>query len=305
MRAPELVAGTTAQGLWVDRGGEGDGWSPEASVPSGARIFSLARSAKADVIFAGGDGCLYRRAGARWERLPLPEPSLEVWALAVDPRQPARLFAGCRPLALLRSEDGGERWTPLDLTLPPELPRPHTPRITSILVDADAVWCGIEVGGVFRSANGGERWESVSEGLPSLDIHALARGDALLAATPRGIARLTGDRWSATELDAPWRYCRALAVLPAPRALLCGLGDGPPGTRGGIVRSEDDGRSWRAARLSEPAGSSIWSIATAPDGAEVALAAAFRGELFRSGDQGRTWHRLPRTFTEVRAVLVA
>lgn len=304
MRTAELLVGTNGEGLWVSRG-PGEDWSAEPSVPPDARIFSLAHAAKADAVFAGGAGCVYRRAGGRWERLPLPGPALEAWALAIDPRAPATLFAGCRPLTLLRSDDGGERWTPLDFRLPPELERPHTPRVTSILVEAAAIWCGIEVGGVFQSADRGEHWEAVSDGLPSLDIHALARGGALLAATPRGIARLEGGRWGPTDLDAPWRYCRALAVVASGRELLCGLGDGPPGTRGGVVRSEDDGRSWRSARLSAMPGSSIWSVATAADGAEVALAAAFRGELFRSEDQGRTWQRLPRTFTEVRAVLVA
>ena len=304
MRSPELVVGTNEEGLWLGRDA-GRVWAAEPSVPSDARIFSLARAAKADALFAGGAGCVYRRAGLRWERLPLPDVSLEAWALAVDPRQPSTLFAGCRPLTLLRSDDGGERWTPLDLRLPPETERPHTPRVTSILVEADAVWCGIEVGGVFRSADGGNRWEPVSAGLPSLDIHALARGQALLTATPRGLARLEGERWSPTELCAPWRYCRALAVLAPGHELLCGLGDGPPGTRGGVVRSEDDGRSWRSARLDAAPGSSVWSIAVAPDGDDLAVAAAFRGELFLSEDRGHTWQRLARSFAGLRAVLIA
>jgi len=303
MRVPELFVGTSGEGLWVSRGPD-EAWRVEPSVPDDARIFSLARAAKADTVFAGGAGCVYRRAGGRWERFPLPDPGLEAWALATDPRMPSTVFVGCRPLTLLRSDDGGERWTPLDLRLPAETERPHTPRITSIFIDADAVWCGIEVGGVFRSGDGGERWEPVWEGLPSLDIHALVRGEALLAATPRGIARLTGERWSPTDLAAPWRYCRALAMVAPGRELLCGLGDGPPGTRGGVVRSEDDGRSWQAARLSVTPGSSVWAIAVA-DGGDLALAAAFRGELFQSRDRGRTWQRLPRTFAEVRAVLVA
>jgi photosystem II stability/assembly factor-like uncharacterized protein len=156
------------------------------------------------------------------------------------------------------------------------------------------------VGGVFRGEPDGKHWRAVNDGLPSLDIHALARaGDALVAASPRGIARYSEGTWSAAALHAPWRYCRAL-VRADGGDVLCGLGDGPPGTRGGVVISEDGGRSWHSALVAGTAASTVWSIAVA-DGR--ALAAAIGGEMFGSEDDGRTWARIPQTFSEVRAVL--
>jgi photosystem II stability/assembly factor-like uncharacterized protein len=288
----EAWVSSVGAGLW--RTDDLHHWRREPAVPDTARLFALA--ADDDVLVAGGDGCVYRRDGQRWTTLPLPSADLQPWSLAVSA---STVLAGCRPLALLRSDDAGEHWRALELTLPPGTPQPHTARVTAILVEADAIWCGVEVGGVFRGDRDGTHWRAVNDGLPSLDIHALARaGDALVAATPRGIARYDGA-WSAAALHAPWRYCRALARA-AGGDLLCGLGDGPPGSRGGVVISEDGGRSWHGALFPGTAASTVWSIAVA-DG--QALAAAIGGELFSSEDDGRTWTRIPQTFQEVRAVL--
>jgi photosystem II stability/assembly factor-like uncharacterized protein len=119
----------------------------------------------------------------------------------------------------------------------------------------------------------------------------------LLAALPNGLARHDG-RWTAATLNAPWAYCRALAA-DADGSLLCGLGDGPPGRRGAVVRSEDGGRSWHSALWPGVAESTVWSISVA-DG--EALAGAIGGEMFASDDAGRTWRRLAQRFGEIRAV---
>lgn len=300
MKTPLAWVGTIGEGLWSSA--DLETWTREPTVPADARIYSLAGGGGA--LFAGGRGAVHRRSGGRWTALALPDPELEAWALAVDPREPDRVYAGCRPLALLASEDGGQHWAALPLELPRDTPHPHTARVTAILADGPSLVGGVEVGGVFRSDDGGKHWTADNEGLPSLDIHALlpTPGGALLAATPRGIARRDG-RWSTARLDAPWQYCRALVALPDGEGVLCGLGDGPPGTRGTVVISEDDGRTWRSALFPGTAASSVWSLAATADGGEV-LAAAIRGELYLSDDQGRAWRRLPRTFTEVRAVLL-
>jgi photosystem II stability/assembly factor-like uncharacterized protein len=296
MRGSRAWVGTVGEGLWWSE--DLEGWERAPDVPADARVFALA--AGPDALYAGAPGVVYRRRAGGWRALPLPDPALELWSLAVDPEVPGRLWAGCRPLALLASEDGGERWRALPLGLDEGTPRPHTPRVTAILPEPAALRCGVEVGGVFASEDGGKHWTAVNDGLVSLDVHALvrARDGALVAATPRGIARR--DRaWATAHLEAPWTYCRALAAL-GDGSLLCGLGDGPPGTRGAVVRSEDDGRTWRSTLFPGLAASSVWALARAADGR--ALAAAIRGELFTSEDDGRTWTRLPRTFTEIRTV---
>ena len=189
-------------------------------------------------------------------------------------------------------------WAPLPLALPADAPRPHTPRVTAIVVEHDALWCGVEVGGVFRSEDGGKHWTAENAELPSLDVHALLRaGDgALLAALPNGVARHNG-RWARATLNAPWAYCRALA--DADSALLCGFGDGPPGRRGAVAVSEDDGRTWHSSLFPGAAASTVWSVSVAGGDA---LAGAIGGEVFASEDAGRSWRRLDQRFGEIRAV---
>jgi photosystem II stability/assembly factor-like uncharacterized protein len=294
---PTAWVATVGHGLW--RSDDLETWRAEPGVPADARLLSL--GAGGDTLVAGGRGAVHRCAGGDWTACALPEAELEAWTLRVTAEDPDRVLVGCRPLALFETHNGGRDWDAHSIALAPDTPRPHTPRVTAMLEVDHELWCGVEVGGVFRSEDG-KHWTAANEGLPSLDVHALARArdGALVAALPCGVARYDGGRWAAAALHAPWAYCRALAVVDD--ALVCGLGDGPPGRRGGVVVSEDDGRSWRSARFPGTAGSTVWSLSA--EGDEV-LAAAFGGELFASEDAGRSWRRLDRTFGEVRAVLLA
>ena len=283
---------TVGQGLW--QSDDLDGWRQVPDVPPDARLYALAVGA------AGGDGVIWCYRRERWHARALPDPDAQVWSLARDLRVPGTLYAGCRPLALWRSQDDGETWEMLPLTLPPDTPRPHTPRVTTMLVEEGALWCGVEVGGVWRSEDGGKHWTAENDGLPSLDVHALlrARDGALLAALPTGLARHAGG-WAPATLRAPWAYCRALAE--ADGDLLCGFGDGPPGRRGAVAVSEDAGRTWHSTLFPGVADSTVWSVSVAGD---EALAGAIGGELFASDDGGRAWRRLHQRFAEIRAVRV-
>ncbi len=310
-----IYVGTVGEGLW--RGDDnGRTWAPEPGLPPDARIYSLAVSLD-DRLYVGAQGVLYRRDGRTWIALPLPDPDFEVWALGVHPLRPSVVLAGCRPLTLLETEDGGKRWWPLGLALPPGTPEPHTPRVTAILFDREnpeKIWAGVEVGGVFEARGRVSAakpwvrtWVPINEGLPSLDIHALALAadGAILAATPRGVAVYDGERWAPTVSSSPDRYFRALAVKPdEPATLYAGLGDGPPGTRGTVLISTDSGRHWAGTGF-PGAASSVWSVATDPREPGLVAAAAIKGEVFVSQDGGRSWARGSRRFAEIRAVACA
>ena len=77
--------------------------------------------------------------------------------------------------------------------------------------------------------------------------------------------------------------------------------DGPPGTRGAVVASEDDGQTWRSVLFPGAAESTVWSIAAHHD-SDAVLAAAIGGELFASEDQGLAWRRLAPRLGETCAV---
>lgn len=309
-----IYVGTVGAGLWRSDDG-GETWAPDPGVPADARIYSLATLD--DRLYVGAAGVVYRRDGRSWSARPLPDPELQAWALGVHPAESSLVLAGCRPLALFASEDDGKRWWPLGLSLPPGTPEPHTPRVTAILIDPvrpEKVWVGVEVGGVFEArvrvpaAKPWVRtWVPINEGLPSLDIHALALAadGAILAATPLGVAVYDGERWTPAVSGSPDRYFRALAPKPdEPATLYAGLGDGPPGMRGAVLISTDSGRHWAGTGF-PGAGSSVWSVATDPREPGLVAAAAIKGEVFVSRDGSRSWARASRTFAEIRAVACA
>ncbi len=145
--------------------------------------------------------------------------------------------------------------------------------------------------GIFRSEDGGQSWTAANEGLPTLQISALAfahDGTAFAGGLTGGIAISTdrGQSWYVTRsagLDQP-----VTAIAPSPRyaedaTLLVGT-DG-----GGVMRSSDRGYSWSPAnfRLMDL---SVLALAVAPvwDRHEEVFAATANG-VYRSTNGGRAW----------------
>jgi photosystem II stability/assembly factor-like uncharacterized protein len=84
--------------------------------------------------------------------------------------------------------------------------------------------------------------------------------------------------------------------------LFVATGDGAAGSAGAIQRSQDGGKSWQMAKLPVEPNSPIWAFATHPADPEVIVACSHYGELFASHDAGDNWRKLPREFTEIRAL---
>jgi photosystem II stability/assembly factor-like uncharacterized protein len=148
--------------------------------------------ADANVIYAGatehvrGKGTLARSSdgGRTWTDIsPAAAREEEVWAVAASPAVRDRVFVGTSHARLLRSDDRGrtfhecksflaipgrERWT-----FPPP---PHIPHVRSIAFDPrdpDAMYVGVEEGGVFRTRDGGASFEPLNDGL-YFDVHTVA-----------------------------------------------------------------------------------------------------------------------------------
>ena len=70
------------------------------------------------LVAATSDGLL-RSAdrGEHWEKVDLADHGLPVWSLAFDPRDPKVLYAGYENCEIFRSEDEGERWHQLPVTV--------------------------------------------------------------------------------------------------------------------------------------------------------------------------------------------
>jgi photosystem II stability/assembly factor-like uncharacterized protein len=129
----------------------------------------------------------------------------------------------------------------------------------------------------------------------------------VLTSTPAEIfaSTDTGETWQGIGTRGQFRlpYCRHLAVkADDPSTLFVATGDGASGKTGAIQRSTDGGRHWHALPLPVEPNSPIWAFATHPEDPGLILACSHYGELFASEDAGDRWKKLPREFTEIRAL---
>jgi len=315
-----LYVGTVGTAMWVSED-LGETWKRPYS-PAGlymeARVWSLtSQPAWGSHVFAGTDRGVYRWHGPqqKWEHIESPLDAFSTYTIAQSPHDASFMLAGTHPARLYRSRDGGRTWEKLSIELPAECDLIGETRITSILfdpVEPGLIWFGVEIGGVFRSRDAGNTWQKTSHGLVSEDIHALAvvRPDGkrkLFVATNRGvdISWDDGDHWAPMPVEVPRPYFRAIVPkADSERVLFLTNGDGPPGSTGRLLRSDDYGETWKDVGLPGPLNSTPWCVAVHPASPELMFVVTNLGQLFRSADAGRTWTKLKREFGEVRALIL-
>ncbi|MCW5934808.1 MAG: hypothetical protein KIT45_11030 [Fimbriimonadia bacterium] len=232
----------------------------------------------------------------------------QVVALAVDPFDPAILYAGAGNGGLWKSVDSGLSWT----CISNDLPTSSSGAITIDPVDRNTIYYGTGEytlslnsyggAGIFRSKNGGLTWEKLDGGaLSDLRISEIVidptRRTTLYAATSRGIYKSTdgGARWTPTLKG----FAQSLMIHPQDPSLLhATLGDPDGDPANGFYTSTDGGLTWkRAERL--PAGFIVGRVEAAlckgsPNVIYLSFAAAPGGTIgtYKSLDGGKRWQRL-------------
>ncbi|MBI3329103.1 MAG: hypothetical protein HYZ81_20665 [Nitrospinae bacterium] len=313
-----VFVGTTGQGIWRSRDG-GETWMrlrPALYAETEVRALA-AHPTNPKLVYAGTEIGLYASAdgGETWRESESPMRGREIWSLAISAADPPTIFAGTRPSAVFRSRDGGHYWEQLSVPLAEECPAVGIPRVTALLldpVDPATVWLGVEVDGVRRSRDAGDTWEVIKDGLANPDIHGMAvsagPSKAVFTATNNEIYKSEDDGKSWQPLRVkdkfPWVYCRGMAVKPDdPQVIFVGNGDAAAGSTGALQRSTDGGKTWTPRPLSEGPNSTMWCVATHPADASLMFASSIFGEVYRSRDGGESWQKLPREFSEIRALL--
>lgn len=195
---------------------------------------------------------------------PKPEFALEgyqVRCIAIDPRDPERVYVGTMDNGLRFSTDRGTSWREAG-------PSIDEPRVLSVAVSrsdrrsgVSVVYAGTEPSNLYRSEDGGLNWQL----LPALRELPSA------------------SRWSFPP--RPWtHHVRTIALHPTdPESLAVGI------ELGGVMRSRDGGKTW--IDHNPQAHSDAHQLLTHPLAPERLYEAAGQG-IARSDDRGDTWKRL-------------
>jgi photosystem II stability/assembly factor-like uncharacterized protein len=249
-------------------------------------------------------GVLFRSddSGATWEvnRALLEHPTRDRWApgfggmcthsIQLDPADPNRMYVGISAVGVLRSDDGGESWTPKNKGVAadfyPDDPFPEIGQcVHKLLLHAGQegrLWQQNHCG-VYRSDDHGENWERLEgNGLPSAFGFPLAldhtRPDAAL-------------------------------VIPEDKVHSPDVGGGNRVTtdgRLGVYRTEDGGKTWEMAAngLPEQAWVEVLREGMASD-TETPAGIYFgtkSGSVFVSPNTGDEWVEVARHLPAILSV---
>jgi photosystem II stability/assembly factor-like uncharacterized protein len=292
-----------------------------------------------NVVFIGTEDGVYVSSdrGAHWMRPDFPDKGVQIWSILVHPAAPRTILAGGSPVAVYRSDDGGERWRLLSRpAIPDRVEMGFACRVMRLAIDPhrpDDVFATVEVNGVMRSRDGGASWSDCSAGLISfadgprykskigsnvesegmLDGHAVCVSEAdpgaVFLANRMGIFRSGdgGGTWADIEVgkSSPLTYARD--VRPAPqdaRTLYACLSVQATGPTGSLCRSRDLGKSWERIDHDVHPGGTMMNLALNPrDGAQV-WGVTRVGQVIGTTDGGTSWreYRLPQGCGDCYAV---
>jgi photosystem II stability/assembly factor-like uncharacterized protein len=213
--------------------------------------------------------------GKLWRESNGGLPYREIWATAQHPRT-GEVYVGTSPSAVFRSQDGGKRWTELaPLRDLPDYPRwtysgtspvSHVRQIALHFGNPSLIFGAIEEGGVVRSMDGGRTWSSLHQGLHT-DVHCVLpmtdNPRTLICTTGQGMfhSRNAGDSFTPVGRAPEFSYFTSIVShVSRPNVLFTAAAEVPPA-------------QWQR-----------------PQGAN--------GAIFRSEDQGLSWHKVAQGFTE-------
>ena len=330
------LAGETAPGRVVKSGlyrmaaGE-DRWEPlTRGLPEAPAIRAIATHPdRADTLYVGTQHGPYRSTdhGEHWEKLDVPDHGLPVWSLLIDPRDPEVLYAGYENCEIFSSEDGGERWRQLPVTVrfpevtvaPGANPAKRVLELSASPSNPDEIYGAIEVGGVIRTLDAGQHWESMSHGQylndDTVDMHGVLvgrwRAGTVFAIGRAGLFSSTdqGEHWASARLEPlnpkGQTYCRDIREVPGdPKTIWVAAGAGFRSDVGALFRSKDGGLNWTRVDMGVKPKTTMFAIAFDERQPTWMYCATSGGEVFASADSGESWveRHLPEGATQVYAM---
>jgi photosystem II stability/assembly factor-like uncharacterized protein len=218
-----------------------------------------------DTIYASNVEGVYKSedGGASWREIKNGLDDPRIISLALDPKNPNKLFAGTgssRPrnvhegTGMFYSTNGGETWSHVE-----GLPDAPIPAIVISPIDPDVIYAAAMDVGVFKSVDGGESWSQVNNGLENFCVYTLAidpeNPDVAYAGTS-----------SATT------YCKTFSGKPD-----------------NVYKTEDGGENWKVVLEGEDQYTSPEVIAVDPSDPDNVYVATHTEKVWFSQDAGSSW----------------
>ena len=319
------MGGETAVGRPVDTGlyrlaDGGDDWTLLAGgLPEAPAIRALTvHPGRPEVIYAGTQEGPYRSAdcGESWARVAVPDRATPVWSVLFHPHDPELIYIGYENCEIYRSEDGGDAWERLPVsvrfpeitTAPGANPAKRVLMLAASESDPDVIYGAIEVGGIIRSMDGGEHWENLSHGQylndDAVDMHGVLasrwRPEVVFSIGRAGLFRSAdeGDHWSHVPLEPLNEkgqvYCRDIREVPGnSRKIWIAAGGNFQSDTGVLLYSRDGGDSWDRVDMGLTPGATMFALAFDERRPERMSCATNGGEVFSSADAGTSWRAHP------------
>ncbi len=213
----------------------------------------------------------------------------EIRALAIDPSNPATVYAGTAGGGVFKSTDGASTWNAVNAGL-------TSTWVAALAIDPSATTtvyaAGGWLGGIFKTTDGGGSWTALDAGLTDSAVNALALDprtpSTVYAGTSDGVLKSTdgGSSWTAVNAGLTDSFVYSLAIDPSAPGTLYAAGRG-------VFKSTDGGESWTSTGF--PSSDTVLALAVDPAAPSNIYAGTLSeevyvyGNVFRSADGGATW----------------
>ncbi len=222
-------------------------------------------------------------------------------AIARDPLNPARMWAGSFGSGVYRSTDGGTTWTASRTGLVNTFVRALAcnPRYP------DSLFCGTN-DGVWLSVDGGVNWNrllSTNQSVRAIAIHPSRTATMYAATYGLGVFKSVngGKNWSAINLGLANTNVRDVVLHPTkPDTLFAATSGG-----GGVHRSFNGGLTWSQVPDTSATMGAVEQISIDPANPLFVYAATLDRGVLKSPDGGTTWVRINRGLTSFRGRSIA
>src|SRR2546422_192415 len=292
-------------------------------------------------VYAGnrsGEVFKSTNGGMSWSALDIGLSRWAVQSLIINPRTPATIYLSAWPVqwgpgqpgpyraysggGVLKSNDGGKNWYPVNDGLP-IMERgtggPAIPLVASLAIDpqAPSTLYAANKAGVFKTTNGGRKWRAVlgrpaTEGVDLTTVVVDPQTPATIYVGAAGSSSGSsgsvfksidgGEHWS-TAGNAGFTFpnVRILAIDPRTPTTLFAAADvtwspypAPSGqfAFGGLFKSTDSGDSWHPLNTSSVNTPRVFVLAIDPSTPTTIYAGSKDGGVFRSSDGGGSWRSI-------------